>query len=275
MDAGPVDESWYAPAPYATESADRQRRGASTIAPLKIDDFRTGSSSSIHQRHHYSSIPQHDADDPRGQLVLSSLADDESLIDQDYSSEYTTNPQQQQQQLSTQSQEYIQDHHHGHHDHHHQQQQQQPSQVHHRQHHGTNITAGNQLQRTSTSAVSHRAVPSAQRSLLVQKYWPQQKLINSPAALSRLNQRLGGHIAPGPLRAIGGSSSANAGSASTGAIDKKTCPVCFRRFRDGYDVRVHMRSHTRERPFPCPHCDYRASTKGSLKAHLLNKHSLH
>ncbi|XP_018010408.1 broad-complex core protein isoforms 1/2/3/4/5 isoform X10 [Hyalella azteca] len=38
--------------------------------------------------------------------------------------------------------------------------------------------------------------------------------------------------------------------------------------------KIHMRRHTRERPFRCDHCDYRCNQKGQLKNHLLFKHSI-
>ena len=33
-----------------------------------------------------------------------------------------------------------------------------------------------------------------------------------------------------------------------------------------------MRTHTGEKPFACPHCDYRAATKGTLNRHIKRLH---
>ncbi|OQR79551.1 zinc finger protein-like [Tropilaelaps mercedesae] len=269
-----VDGAWYIqqehPASFDTDSSDGQHaQRISTIAPLKINNFPAGSSSSVHQPHHYASLQQqnHLEQDHERQLVLSSLTGDDTLITHDYPPDYSADPQQQAQPPSVSS--YPPEHRHRHH--------QQP-QTHQSRHHADGAAT---LHRSSSTQVQHMRSTSTTSTMqksfrmdaLQQKYWP-QKLFSSPAGLSRLNSRLGGgHVTGGQPRLVSGGSNSGGGN-SSGAIDRKTCPVCLRRFRDGYDVRVHMRSHTRERPFPCPHCDYRASTKGSLKAHLLNKHSL-
>ncbi|TWW65246.1 Zinc finger protein 516 [Takifugu flavidus] len=47
-----------------------------------------------------------------------------------------------------------------------------------------------------------------------------------------------------------------------------TCGVCSRSFPLLSSLSQHMRSHTQEKPYKCPHCQYRTAQKGSLKNHI-------
>ncbi|KAK8749286.1 hypothetical protein OTU49_015773 [Cherax quadricarinatus] len=54
------------------------------------------------------------------------------------------------------------------------------------------------------------------------------------------------------------------------------CCVCGRVFRGRnrhQNLSTHMRIHTGETPFPCPHCPYRAKRKAHLQMHLERIHS--
>uniref|UniRef100_A0A2P2I7E8 Protein abrupt-like n=1 Tax=Hirondellea gigas TaxID=1518452 RepID=A0A2P2I7E8_9CRUS len=51
------------------------------------------------------------------------------------------------------------------------------------------------------------------------------------------------------------------------------CPVCPKMFQSRADMVRHLRTHTGERPFKCPHCDYSAALKGNLKSHILSRHT--
>lgn len=54
---------------------------------------------------------------------------------------------------------------------------------------------------------------------------------------------------------------------------RHVCGVCGRGFRLANDLRRHLRIHTGEKPYFCPHCPYRASQKQSVNRHIRTVHA--
>ncbi|XP_063596514.1 protein tramtrack, beta isoform-like isoform X13 [Penaeus indicus] len=51
------------------------------------------------------------------------------------------------------------------------------------------------------------------------------------------------------------------------------CPVCGKLISRRDNLRVHMRTHTGEKPYACPHCPHRSKTGGNLRKHIRSIHS--
>jgi len=62
------------------------------------------------------------------------------------------------------------------------------------------------------------------------------------------------------------------GTAATVAIEGRpstTCPICRKKFACRSALEIHLRSHTKERPFKCVVCGRAFGTKGNMKQHML------
>ncbi|XP_053608664.1 gastrula zinc finger protein XlCGF57.1-like [Plodia interpunctella] len=51
------------------------------------------------------------------------------------------------------------------------------------------------------------------------------------------------------------------------------CTICGRKCQNPSTLAIHMRSHTNEKPFPCPSCDKKYKDNGTLKRHMDRNHS--
>lgn len=78
---------------------------------------------------------------------------------------------------------------------------------------------------------------------------------------------------PAPVTSAGHSQehqpSSSMGSASSSGRPQHVCRFCGKVLSSDSSLQIHLRSHTGERPYQCPVCLSRFTTRGNLKAHFL------
>ncbi|KAA0202713.1 hypothetical protein HAZT_HAZT000649 [Hyalella azteca] len=108
--------------------------------------------------------------------------------------------------------------------------------------------------------------------------WPSPGI--SPVSTKTMGKSL-----PLSMAGVTGAGSSASGSSATGTqfdvlfkpigtskIKIYQCEFCDRKLYSNIDMVRHVRTHTGERPYKCPDCDYRASRKWSLQSHIGHKH---
>ena len=63
------------------------------------------------------------------------------------------------------------------------------------------------------------------------------------------------------------------GSSLSSGVNNFVCPFCGKRTYIKKDHIHHIRTHTGEKPYGCPHCPHRSARKDTMKLHITAKHS--
>lgn len=64
------------------------------------------------------------------------------------------------------------------------------------------------------------------------------------------------------------------GTAAEEPVAGHQCSYCQKWFAKKGDRNRHLRVHTGEKPYSCPHCPFKSAQKGNLKLHVFSKHNM-
>jgi len=113
------------------------------------------------------------------------------------------------------------------------------------------------LSRYLAETQHHPISPASMASVVMGEHHSTQAL--NPPSVSALNSALSAvrgkkkHVPLDPAKAV-------------------NCPECMKQFSHDFHLKIHMRSHTGERPFECSVCTKRFTQKGNLDTHM-RKHT--
>ncbi|XP_076060159.1 uncharacterized protein LOC143036544 isoform X18 [Oratosquilla oratoria] len=102
--------------------------------------------------------------------------------------------------------------------------------------------------------------------------FPGASATSSQTQQQQLWQLVGGVSPVGKGESCGGGGGYG-GSVPPGGVDVSVpCPVCGKRISRRDNLRVHLRTHTGEKPYTCPHCPHRCADRGNMIKHVRNRH---
>ncbi|XP_062284578.1 sal-like protein 2 isoform X1 [Scomber scombrus] len=104
---------------------------------------------------------------------------------------------------------------------------------------------------------------------------PNTTSVSGHSGLSFLNSSLPTSVSVVPnaqhaLQSVSGGTDASSTSSSNNTVRlHHACRFCGKMFSSDSALQIHLRSHTGERPYQCPVCLSRFTTRGNLKVHFL------